>query len=77
VSKARIWQTRATRPKGARRPSPSPTELGLAARFLAPRSPKSILTPVQRDVAPKVDDAFRSPAATDGDGARQNRGTDR
>lgn len=33
-----------------RRPSPSPTELGLAARFLSPRAQK----PVQRDLSPEA-----------------------
>jgi hypothetical protein len=37
----------------ARRPSPSPVELGIAARFLAPQQ-KSILSPVQRDLPPGV-----------------------
>jgi hypothetical protein len=51
--------------KYARRPAPSPVELGIAARFLAPQRPgvrKSILSPVQRDLPPGVPGRMPEPA---------------
>jgi hypothetical protein len=64
-----------------RRPSPSPVELGIAARFLAPR-PKSILSPVQRRNASEVrkgdaETRFRAPTPVLGDAAAKFREGDK
>jgi hypothetical protein len=71
--------------KYARRPAPSPVELGIAARFLAPQRPraqKSILSPVQRDLPPGVrrgegKTGFRAPRATGAAPAGKFRGPGR
>ena len=49
-----------------RRPSPSPTELGLAARFLSPRAQK----PVQRDLSPEATERRNRLPLSGGHGAR-------